>query len=729
MLIFPHIFQHDSMECGITCLQMICKYYGMRCSSKDIGQFCHASKDGVSLYGISQAAKELGFENVCTKLTTDQLVRNNALPCILHWNQNHFVVLYKISRNGKKFHIADPGKGKISYSKEDFEKSWISYKSEDNKKCGFALFLEPDDCFDPKKYNSKEHHSFRFLYNYIRKYKKQFVIVAFCLVIMAILGGMLPYLTQAIVDKGIKSKDISIVWLILAGQMTLSLSSTLIDFVRRRILLTIGMKINISLVSDFFTKLLKLPMRFFDTKLNGDLLQRMKDHERVQDFLSTHLLNITFSLIIFVAYEIMLVYYNIFISLVFLAGCVFYFLWVTSFMSIRKALDYEVFDKEACNTATTYQFVNTMQEIKLQQCENRRKEEWTHIQNDIYHLKKRSLKYQQLQEAGGLFINEIKNLIITVLAATAVINDIMSLGEMMAVQFIIGQLNSPVSQFVNFIHNIQDVKISLERINEIQEKDEENFDKSENEITAGDISFNHVSFKYDPHGVVNTINDISICFPKGKITAIVGASGSGKTTILKLILGYYPVLDGDIKIGNKNINDLNLKKWREKCGVVMQEGVIFSESIERNIANTDAPIDREKLKYAAKMACVDEFIDRLPQKYNTKIGADGIGLSQGQKQRILIARAIYRNPDYIILDEATNSLDASNEHMIVDNLNSFYNGRTVIVVAHRLSTVKDADQIIVLDKGSIIEVGNHKELTNKKGAYYNLVKNQLELGM
>ena len=579
--------------------------------------------------------------------------------------------------------------------------------------------------------NIKEKRSFRFLFGYVKKYRKYFGQIILGLIVGSLLQLVLPFLTQSIVDVGIKNQDIGFVWLILLGQLMLTISRTAIDFIRRWLLLHISLRINISLVSDFFIKLLKLPMSFFDTKLMGDLMQRMNDHSRVNNFLTQQTLNITFAMLTFVVFSVVLFFYNKLVFAIFLLGSVLYGGWMTLFLKRRKVLDYELFEQQAINNNKTYEFITSMQEIKLQDCEQRRRWEWEDTQADLFGVQMKSLKLQQTQEAGSIFINEVKNIIITVVAATAVIHGQMTLGMMLAVQYIIGQLNSPVEQLMNFFYSLQDVKISLERINEIHQMDDENGKeglKTSIENKNEGIDIKNVMFKYDPHALRKTIDDVNIHIPQGKVTAIVGASGSGKTTLIRLILGYYPVLDGKIAIGNTDINTLNKRWWRRQCGVVMQDGVLFSESIARNIAVDDGDIDKERLLKAAEIACIKDYVMALPLKFNTKIGRDGIGLSQGQKQRILIARAVYKNPDYIFLDEATNSLDANNERSIVENLDKFYRGKTVVIVAHRLSTVKNADQIVVIDHGKVVEVGNHESLTAKRGAYYHLVKNQLELG-
>ena len=727
---FPFFRQSDAMMCGVTCLQMICKFYGMRYNQRFLSDICYASKEGVSLLGIKDAAVKLGFYTISGRLTIDEL-SSAALPCILHWNQNHFVILYKVKK-GRKFYVADPGKGLTTYTIDEFKQHWIETGQGEDEK-GIAMFLEPTQAFydNTNEHETRTEKPFKFLFGYIKQYRKYFFQIILGLLVGSLLQLALPFLTQNIVDIGIKNKEIGFIWLILIGQLVITLSRTSVDFIRRWLLLHISMRINISLVSDFFIKLLQLPMSFFDTKLMGDLMQRIGDHSRVNSFLTQQTLNVAFSLISFAVFSCVLLVYNRLIFLIFLIGSILYGGWIALFLRRRKVIDYELFEQQAANNNKTYQFLTSMQEIKLQDCEQRRRWEWEDVQADLFHIQMKSLKLQQTQEAGSIFINELKNIIITVVSATAVINGSLTLGMMLAVQYIIGQLNSPIEQLMHFIYSIQDVKISLERINEIHKKDnEEDFNRSRTDFDneSRDIELSNIDFKYDPHALSKTIEGVNIHIPEGKITAIVGASGSGKTTLIKLMLGYYPVMSGEITIAGHNISEYNLKWWRRQCGVVMQDGVIFSESIARNIAVDDGEIDEERLEMAAEIANVKDFVMALPLKFNTNIGRDGMGLSQGQKQRILIARAVYKNPKFIFLDEATNSLDASNERAIVDNLDKFYKGKTVVVVAHRLSTVKNADQIIVLDKGKVVETGNHKSLTAKRGAYYNLVKNQLELG-
>ena len=728
---FPFVKQKDSMQCGVACLAMICKFYGKHYSLGFLSSRCEPTKEGVSMLGISKTAQELGLKSISARIVVEQF-KDLSLPCILHWNQNHFVVLYKVSRDGKKYYIADPGKGKITYTAKEFCKYWISTENNGEKK-GIAMFLEPTEQFGSVKNDTdeEERRSFRFLWGYFKKHRRSFGAIVFTLLLGSVLQLAMPFLTQAIVDTGIKQRDIGLIWLILLGELMIVTGRSVSGFIRGRLLLRVSMKINISLVSDFFSKLLKLPMSFFETKLMGDLMQRIGDHGRVQSFLTGQALNVIFSIMTFVVFSVVLFVYDKLIFLIFLIGSVAYAGWIVAFLDRRKVLDYELFEKQAINQNKTYGFVTNMQEIKLQDCEKRRRKEWEEVQQSLFDVQMKSLKLKQTQEAGGVLINEIKNIIITATAATAVINGEITLGMMLAVQYVIGQLNAPVEQFMAFIYSIQDVKISLERINEIHEGGNEEPEKGRATEFASDdrgVSFRSVSFRYDPHALKNTIEDITFDVPSGKVTAIVGASGSGKTTLMKLMLGYYPVRDGEISISGKPIEYYSLRWWRCQCGVVMQDGVIFSESISRNIAVSDGEIDEKRMEDAARIACIHDYIMGLPLRYNTIIGRDGVGLSQGQRQRILIARAVYKNPEFIFLDEATNALDAKNERAIVENLNEFYRGRTVVVVAHRLSTVRNADQIIVLDGGRVVETGNHYTLTARKGTYFNLVKNQLELG-
>lgn len=681
MQAFKFIKQLDSMQCGLACMAMICYHWGQEYSVKFLNKFCTASKDGVSFKGLSDLSDTLGLHCISGKVSIQEL-RECPLPAILHWNQNHFIVLYKIKNN--KFYIADPSKGKLVHNETEFSQHFISLTS-DNKEKGLAMFFEPTEKFGVIKDDTiNNERNFKFLSKYIFKHKLYFIQIILGMIFACCMQLLFPFLTQSIVDTGIHTKNIGLIWLILIGELTIVIGRTITDVIRNWLLLHISMRINISIVSDFFIKLLKLPMAFFDTKLMGDIFQRISDHDRIQKFLTSQILKISFAVLSFFIFGIVLCYYNITVFLIFLIGSFLYATWITLFLRKRRKIDYNLFEQQAANQNRTYQFITGIQEIKLQNCEIRRRLEWEDTQADLFKVQMDSLKLQLQQESGGIFINEIKNIVITVITATCVISGDMSLGMMLAVQYIIGQLNSPIEQVVAFIYSLQDVKISLERINEIHNAENEDNHIKNNITNLSDktITIKNLSFSYDPHAITKTLDNITLNIPSGKITAIVGSSGSGKTTLIKLILGYYSNISGSILIQNQDIRNINLKDWRSHCGVVMQDGVIFSESIARNIAVEDGDIDYTRLEYAAQIANIHDYIMSLPLKYNTQIGRDGMGLSQGQKQRILIARAVYKNPDFIFLDEATNALDAKNEKIIVENLNKFYSGKTVVVVFH-----------------------------------------------
>lgn len=724
---FPYIRQPDAMDCGPACLKMVAEHYGRHYSLDTLREETFIGREGVSLLGISRAAEKIGMRTVGGRMTFEDLKDKAPLPCVVHWNQNHFVVVYGIK--GKKVFVADPGKGLITYTPEEFCNHWLSTSTKGEDK-GVALLMEPTRLFyENEGEASIESHKLKFLSGYFVKYKRYFVQLILGLLLGSLLQLVFPFLTQAMVDTGIGNKDIGFVWTVLIAQLMLLLSRTAIDFIRRRILLHIGTRINISLVSDFFIKLMKLPMKFFDTKLVGDLLQRIEDHGRIERFLTVQTLNVVFSVFSFVVFGVVLLVYNLNIFLVFLAGSVVYGLWVLLFLKRRRLLDYQYFEKQAVSRNIVLQLINGMQEIKLQGCEQRKRWQWEDAQADLFDVNMKSLSLQQNQEAGGICINELKNILTTVLAAAAVIHGEMTLGMMLAVQYIIGQLNSPVEQLVGFVYQWQDVGIALERMNEIHtRKNEENENRTVSCIADNDIAIENLCFKYDGALPNYVLDGISLKIPQGKVTAIVGASGSGKTTLVKLMLGYYSPNEGQITVGGEDMERFNLVWWRSICGAVMQDGYVFSDSIARNIAVSDDEIDMERLRHAARIANIADYVESLPLGYNTMIGQDGQGLSQGQRQRILIARAVYKNPQILFFDEATNALDANNERAIVENLNEFYKGKTVVIVAHRLSTVKNADNIVVLEHGKIVEQGTHAELTALKGRYFELVRNQLELG-
>lgn len=722
-----HINQRDCMQCGAACVTMIARSYGKNYSLSHISSICQPLRHGVTLLALNSTLRQLGFDTIPCSISTDALCHNFVGPCILHWNRNHFVVLYKIKGNNR-FYIDDPGVGKYSCNREQFENHW---KEVDGKVEGIAVLIEPAEEFakiipDKSEMKLNSWHTVR---HYLSSQKKQFLKLFVALSFAGFLQFVMPFLMQSIVDVGINKSDFNIVILILLGELLIVFGQTVADFFRRRVLLKVAATVNISLVYDFFIKLLKLPMSFFDTRLTGDLIQRINDHSRVQSFITNQLLALIFSLLLFVVFSIALLYYNSVIFGVFIIGSIMYGIWIAVFLQKRKVLDYELFSRQATNQSAIFQFVTSTQEIKLQGCEERRCEEWKNTQEDLFDIQFKSLRLSQTQEAGAIFINQTKNIIITAVTASAVINGSISIGSMMAIQYIVGQLNSPVEQLMQFVYSLQDVSISLERINEIHEGKEENqeYPGLRNFNNGKSITLKDVVYKYDPHSQTKTIDNLSTVIKEHAVTAIVGSSGSGKTTLIKLILGFYKINSGSIEIGGKSLDDFNMKWFRSRCGVVMQEGVIFSDTIKRNIVMDESNVDEERLVMAAKIANIHDYIMSLPIKYETKIGQDGSGLSRGQQQRILIARAVYKNPDYIFLDEATNALDAKNEKIIVDNLWNFYKGRTVVVAAHRLSTVRNADNIIVMDGGRIVESGSHDDLIAKKGFYYNLVKNQLEV--
>lgn len=732
---FTLVRQRDAKDCGPSCLAMIVKHYGGSFNINSIRTDCALNREGVSLLGISKAAEELGFKSVGGRLSFSSLASEALLPCIVHWSQNHFVVVYKV-KNQKKgdctIYVADPGKGLVSYTKEEFCEHWVSTKTNGEEK-GIVLLLEPTNQFYTQ--NDTEtvltQSRMAFLWSYLKKYKRFFTQLILGLLLGSLLQLIFPFLTQAVVDTGIGGKDIGFVWLVLMAEMMLLFSRTAIEFIRSKILLHISTRINISLISDFFIKLMKLPMNFFDTKQMGDLLQRIEDHRRVEQFLTSSSLSLLFSFFTFLVFGVVLVFYNLGVFAVFLFGTLLYAGWIVLFLEKRRLLDYKFFEQAGRNRNVTYQLIDGMQEIKLQGCEQRKRWEWEDVQADLFKVNLQALNLQQVQQAGSITINEVKNILITVLAATSVIQGNMTLGMMLAVQYIIGQLNSPVEQLIHFVYSWQDVSISLDRMNEIHtETNEENAERTRSSYTeestdGHSLAIKDLSFKYNIYSSKNILSDINLLIPNGKVTAIVGASGSGKTTLIKLLLGFYEPLSGSIQIGSANLSECNLGWWRSQCGAVMQEGYLFSDTIAKNIAISDDDPNIERIRHAARVANIADYVEALPLAYNTMIGQD---ISQGQRQRILIARVIYKNPMFVFLDEATNALDANNEQAITDNLLDFYKGKTVIVVAHRLSTVRNADQIVVLNEGKIVELGTHEELIGKRGNYYGLIKNQLELG-
>jgi len=730
---FPFFKQLDAMDCGPSCLRMIAKFYGKNYSLQTLRDKSYITREGVSMLGISDAAEAIGFRSMGVRITFEQLLNEAPLPFIAHWNQNHFIVVYKITkkRSGQIFvHVSDPARGLIKFTKEEFLSGWATTKDDGENK-GLCLLLETTPDFYQAEDEKINKSGFKFLFSYLRPYKNIITQLFLGLLLGSLLQLIFPFLTQSIVDKGINTQDLNFVTLIIIAQLVLIFSRTIVEFIRSWILLHLGTRTNISLISDFLIKLMKLPVSFFDTKMIGDLIQRIGDHKRIESFLTSSTLNILFSFINLIIFGIVLLYYSINIFLVFLVGSALYTAWVYLFMKKRREIDNRRFAQMADNQSNVIQLITGMQEIKLNNCEKQKRWEWENIQSRLFKVNMASLSLNQYQQAGGVFINEVKNVIITFIAAKSVIDGNMTLGMMLAVQYIAGQLNSPIAQMISFLQSTQDAKISLERLGEIHNKqDEESDEDPKIDILPEqrDLNIEKVFFQYEgPHSPF-VLDNIDLNIPEKKITAIVGTSGSGKTTLIKLLLGFYNPTKGKINLGDLYLNNVSNRMWRDKCGVVMQDGFIFSDSIANNIAVSDEYPDRAKLLHAVKVANIQEHIESLPLGYNTKIGQNGVGLSQGQKQRILIARAVYKNPEFIFFDEATNALDANNEKIIMENLDEFFKGKTVVVVAHRLSTVKNADQIVVIEKGKIVEKGTHTQLSKKKGAYYELVKNQLELG-
>jgi len=728
---FPHYHQPDAMDCGPTCLRIVARYFGKHYNIQTLRERCYITREGVSMLGISRAAESIGFRTMGVKISFEQLLKEAPLPAIVHWNQSHFVVVYDITgKKGKEIvHVSDPGGGLVNFPREEFIRCWVSTVEEGEKR-GVALLLEASPDFYAAQDEKPNKKSFRFLFNYLRPYKKLITQLLLGLILGSLLQLVFPFLTQSIVDKGIGNRNIGFIYLVLIAQMVLTLSRVSVEFIRGWILLHLGTRINISLISDFLVKLMRLPMGYFDAKMVGDLIQRINDNKRIESFLTGTTLNVMFSLVNLVIFGAVLLYYNVMIFSIFLFGSTIYALWVWLFMKKREELDYRRFAQMAANQSNVIQLIQGMQEIKLNSCEQQKRWEWERIQAKLFKVSVKGLALSQYQQSGAVLINEIKNIFITVIAAKSVVDGDMSLGMMLAVQYIIGQLNSPIDQLISFFNLTQDAKISLERLGEIHlRNDEEDIEDSRINDIPDDksIELSNLGFRYDEPDSNLVLDDINIRIDSGKQTAIVGTSGSGKTTLIKLLLGFYPPVKGEIRIGENNLTAFSISRWREQCGVVMQDGFIFSDTIANNIAPGVDRVDKIKLLHAANVANIADFIDSLPLGYNTKIGGEGHGLSQGQKQRILIARAVYKDPKYIFFDEATNALDANNERVILENLQEFFKGRTVIVVAHRLSTVKNADQIVVLEKGKVVEVGTHKELSERKGAYYTLVKNQLEL--
>lgn len=733
------------MDCGPTCLRMVAKYYGKTYSLQYLRSLSYITREGVSMLGISEAAESIGFRTKGYRLTWEQLTDEVPLPCIIHWNQRHFVVVYDIKKK-KRFlssssfegdreeaatvFIADPAIGLLTYTKEEFLRCWLSTKKE-GEKGGTALLLEPTPDFYRQEDEQKGKLKFMYLLGYLRPYRKFMVQLGLGMFTGSIISMIFPFLTQSIVDVGIGNSDLAFVGMVLGAQLLLTLGQVANGMIRSWIMLHVTARVSISLISDFLIKLMKLPMAFFDAKMIGDIMQRIGDHSRIQSFLTQSLIDIIFAVITLVIYTFIMASYHVGILGAFFLGSTFYVGWVMLFLKRRRELDYKRFQQSAANQSNVVQLVSGMQEIKLNSCEKQKRWEWERIQARLYKVSVKGLMLSQNQQIGATFINQSKDIFISFLSAKAVISGDMTLGMMMAVQYIIGQLNAPIQQFIGFTQAAQDAKISLERLGEIHDRENEE-NPEENKIkeipTNKTIEIRNLTFHYEGPHSPKVLKKINLEIPANKVTAIVGTSGSGKTTLVKLLLGFYKPNKGEIRLNDINLENYSPSQWRKRCGVVMQEGFIFSDSIANNVGIMDEMPDLVKIEKAVSTANIKDFIDDLPLGYETKIGNDGHGLSTGQKQRILIARAVYKNPDFLFFDEATNALDATNERIIMENLDQFFVGRTVVVVAHRLSTVKKADQIVVLEKGEIAEIGTHQDLVKKKGVYFHLVKDQLELG-
>ena len=730
---FPHYQQLDEMDCGSTSLRMIAKYYGMEYSAEMLRQHCHITRNGVSMLGISEAAEYLGFRTLGVRITMEQLTHDASLPCILHWNQNHFVVCYKIKkgRSGRyRFYISDPASQKLCFTEEEFMRCWLSTKVQ-GQDCGMALLIVPGVKFGKRKEECEsDKQSLGFFFKYLKPYHRQIGILLLGMLMGSLLQLAFPFLTQALVDKGVNGKNLGFVTLILIAQLVLFIAQLSVNFIRGWILLHVNTRIDIALISDFLIKLMNMPLHFFDTKRIGDLMQRIDDHSRIKSFLMGNSLGFVFSLANFVVFSAVLGYYNLLVLGVFLLGNTLYILWVMFFLKYRRELDFKRFNQSATERNKMIQLIQGMQDIKLNNCERQKRWEWERVQMRLFRISVKGLRIGQFQQSGSVFFSQTTNILITFIAARNVIVGDMTLGMMMSLTYIIGQLSAPINDFISFIQSVQDAKISLERLNEIHSQPDEDTDIERKNLVLPDdktISVEHVTFSYDGAERNYALDDVCLEIPERKVTAIVGESGSGKTTLIKLLQGFYLPNHGSIKVGDTNLASINPHLWRSVTGSVMQDSFIFSDTIAHNIALDTDRLDMKRVRQAAVLANADGFISKLPMGYYTRIGMEGSGVSQGQRQRILIARAIYKNPEYIFFDEATNALDTSNETEIMHNLAAFYYGKTVVIAAHRLSTVKNADQILVMRQGKIVEHGTHQTLLAQKGYYYGLVKNQLEL--
>lgn len=725
---YHHYHQHDETDCGPACLQMVARFYGKQFPLNYIKRVSYQKRTGVTLLALSDAAEQMGLRTIGLKLNWLQ-IKNIQTPCIITWNKKHFVVVFKITN--KHVIVGDPAQGIIRYSHQAFKKSWYSLTDETLGKMGITLVLEPTPDFYKLKNITERKHGFSHLFKYLTPYTRHMVNIGLAILAGSLLNLIFPFLTQAVVDVGIGNNSINFIFTILLAQVAITLGQAANNLLKNWLMLHVTSRVNISLVSDFLGKLMRLPIAFFDSKRLGDILQRISDFSRIQKFLTEVLISITMAAVAFIVYCIIMAGYNNLIFSVFIVGSTLYILWVLLFLKRRRKIDYMRFQAAASNQSNIVQLINGMQEIKLNNCEKQKKWAWEKIQVKLYDIGIKGLSLAQTQHIGGMLIDQLKNVAITFLAAKFVIDGQMTLGMMLALQYIVGQMNAPIDQVVDFIQSSQDTKISLERLNEIHQIDDEETTNTEiitSIPTNADLELRDVTFQYNGPRSKKVIDNINLKIKANQMTAIVGVSGSGKTTLLKLLLAFYKPNQGQVLLNNIPIEKYSCKQWRANCGVVMQEGVIFSDTIANNIGVSDENLNMDKGKKACQLANLENFVSSKPLGYNTLIGPEGIGISSGQKQRVLIARALYKNAPYVMFDEATNSLDANNERAIMNNLDNAFKGKTVVIVAHRLSTVKNADNIIVLDAGKIVEQGKHQELVKLKGHYFNLVKNQLELG-
>lgn len=726
---FTNYKQADYKDCGPTCLKIIAKHYGKTINIQELRDISETTREGSNLLFLSDAAERIGFRTLGVKLNLERL-HEAPLPCVLHWNKNHYVVLYKIKRG--TYYISDPAFGLIEYNKQDFIKFWIGNNADELTQEGVALLMEATPKFFQSEFDKEENKGlgFRLLSQYVLRYKSFLVQLSIGLLASSLLSLIFPFLTQSIVDVGIQNQNIHFIYLILFAQLFLFAGRTGLELIRSWILLHLSTRINISLISDFFIKLMNLPISFFDVRMTGDIMQRINDHRRIEKILTTSSLNVLFSVINMFVLGGVLAYFNVQIFFVFFVGSILYFGWITLFLKRREVLDYKRFAEVSNEQNKVMELINGMQEIKLHNAEKQKRWGWEYIQARLFRVSIKGLVLEQTQTIGSSVINELKNIFIIFLSAKLVIDGSITLGMMLAISSIVGSLNGPITQLIEFVRELQDAKISLARLSEIHEKEDEMQQEvhQTNDVPFdSDIEIKNLSYRYLGSDIP-VLDDLTLKIPAKKVTAIVGVSGSGKTTLMKLLLKFYEPEKGEIIIGNTQFKNISQKAWRSHIGAVMQEGFIFSDTIANNIAFGVDKVDKERLVYAADVANIKEYISGLPLGYNTKIGAEGTGMSTGQKQRMQIARAVYKNPEILFFDEATSALDANNEKEIMRKLDIFFKDKTVVVIAHRLSTVMNADQIVVLDKGKIIEIGNHSALVEQKGNYFELVKNQLQLG-